>query len=137
VPARFALLAALFLAIVLSLGAAGGVGAASRDNVVGARNLAEQAHALAGARHEAGLKSVAVRRAAQIEDDDDDLDCKPDAMGHGPHAALPPRAAVLTPATRVACRLALARSAAFRARQRLDDAFPTGPPSIPRESRPS
>lgn len=125
--ARLSLLATLLLAVVLSLGATGDVRAAGSAGLSEQR-LSEQR--VAGPREPAVRRPIE-HRAAQLADDDDDLDCKPDAMANGHHAALAPRPLVAgAVVARSRCRLSLARSEVFRARQRLDDAFPTGPPSI-------
>lgn len=131
---RLLLLAALLLATALSLLATGGADAATSV----ARPAAASERNLAGPRasgRDQGLKPPAEqrteRRAAQLEDDDDNLACKPDVMAGDAFATLPARAFAATTARR-ACRLSLARAATFRARQRLDDSFPTGPPSIQR-----
>lgn len=121
------LLATLLLAVVLSLGATG------ESRATGSAGPSEQR---LSEQRVAGPREPAVRRpvdhhAAQLADDDDDVDCKPDAMPNGHHAAVAPRQLVAGAVlARSACRLSLARADAFRARQRLDDAFPTGPPSI-------
>ena len=123
-PFRLCLLATLLLAAVLSLCATGGTRASAPGTLAVQRTAAPPEAVLnSGPRR-------AEHRAAQLEDDDDDLACKPDAMAGHPHAVPPARDATAAARARRACRLSMSRSAAFRARQRLDDSFPTGPPSI-------
>ena len=135
---RATVLAALLLTLVLSLFAPGecrasapaGSGTGQHQGQV--RREVQFPRDVQAVRDATVLRSVAETRRAAIEDDDDDLGCKPEAVASGHRAALPApdTLGVLARSGHRACRTALLRAAGFRARQRLDDAYPTGPPSI-------